>query len=437
MAPWRLWPAPSVFVAALLLGVLGGGCSSPQEPSLCQRTLAPEVDEEEEEGEEEEGRITIIRPIRPEEWLSLIVGSTDGQRTVQECTGDPIRLPQPSEACQEALEERREEDPDFEEEPPPVPVTLSADSVIERRASKSQRLIWIITHQFANGDGFGPIALVKREDTEDEGTILRVTAMGNLRARKLRVRLRIETIQVPEMAIVYGEHCPEEDEENGGGGGGGQQEGEDEEEPECEPTQFLLRTSGITCRDQNRPETCRFERRYLRRMRDYLRCVDTDRPQTCFTERQVLIAEGETCEDPEDIATCSRAASFMFRVGSQFRHVELHHMNGDCLGPAQMVFSDHTTRDISGDWVRDFTLTTSFDINDSGYLLLHEQVVAVDLDPSREEVPPRPFREAETNVRWYPFEGRFVTATPSLWVRMLEDTASLELPPPSTQSASR
>ena len=80
-------------------------------------------------------------------------------------------------------------------------------------------------------------------------------------------------------------------------------------------------------------------------------------------------------------------------------------------------------------WERNYTLTTSFQIQDAGYLLLHEQVVAIDRDTRHADVPPRPFRIAETDVRWYPFESRFVTATPSLWGKMLEENASLGVPP--------
>jgi hypothetical protein len=391
----------------------------------------PEQEEEEDnDRDDDEGRITIIRSITPEEWLRLIVNSDGGQRAVQECTGSPIRLPQPSKACREAAEEARRNDPDYEEEAPPVPIELTAESVIERRVSKSQRLIWITTHQYENGDALGPIALVKREDTEEDGTILRVSAIGTLRARKLQVRLRLETIQVPEMAVVYGEQCPDEDEEGDDSGGA---DSDGDEEQECEQTQFLLRSSGITCRNQNRPETCRFERRYLRDMEEYLHCVDIERPETCFTERQMLIAEGETCEDPELPETCSRAARFMFRQDDHFNPVELHHINGGCLGPAQMVFSDQEEVTLPGGWQRNFTLNTSFEIEDRGYLVLHEQVVAIDSDPRREDIPSRPFREANTNVRWYPFESRFVTATPALWDQMLEEAASLQLPPESDE----
>lgn len=433
MSPSRLL-LPSLFAVALSLFLLGGGCSSPQEPPLCERALEDPEAEEEEEEEEDDAQITFVRPVRPAEWLNLMVNSAVGERAIQECTGNLIRMPDPSDACREAEEEAREANPDeYVEEEPPEPVELSEESVVLGRISSKRKLVWIVTHEFENGDGLGPVALVERHDSEDDGSSLKVRALGALRARRERVRLRLETIPVRSLVVVEGERCldgneeEEEEEEQSSSDSG---DSDEEEEDECEPGQFLLRSQGVTCRNKNRTDSCTFDRRYVRRMRKFLQCGDSERPETCYIPRQILIAEGETCEDPEVLETCSRSAQYLFRNGTRFQQAELHDINGHCLGSATMLFADHTEIRLGSGWERDFTLSTSFEIVDAGHLLLHEQVVAIDSDPRQPPVPPRPYRTAETDVRWYPFESRFITATPSLWGRMLEEAASMHVPPP-------
>jgi hypothetical protein len=424
----------SVLAAAVSLCLLGAGCGSPQERPLCQRPLAADPeDAEEEENDDDDARITFVRPIRPDEWLELLVSSEPGQRAVAECTGGQIAAAEPSEACrereQEAREAAREAGTEYVEEPAPEPVELGEESVHLGRISSLKKLVWVVTHEYENGDGLGPVALVEREDTDD-GSFLKVRAIGTLRSRRERVRLRLESIPVRSLVSVLGERCPDEDEGNAAPpppAPAGTPAAEDEEE--CEMGEFLLRSQGVNCRNANRPETCTFDRRYFRRMRDFLQCTNPEQPETCYILRQILIAEGETCEDPERLETCSRTAQFMFRTGDRFAQAELHDINGHCLGPAIMTFADRTKVTISGGWEREFVLATSFEIADAGNLLLHEQVVVTDRDPRQADVPPRPYRTADTDVRWYPFESRFVTATPSLWGRMLEEAASMHVPP--------
>lgn len=433
MSPWTV--PSSLLAAAVSLCLLGAGCGSPQDRPLCQRPLAPDPEDaadEEDDDDDDDAHITFVRPVRPAEWLNLLVSSEPGQRAVAECTGGAINLPEPSEACREAEDEAREAareaGEEYQEELPPEPVELTEESIVLGRISSLKKLVWVVTHEYENGDGLGPIALVEREDTED-GSFLKVRAIGTLRSRKLRVRLRLETIPVRSLVTVVGERCPDEDEESGNAPPAPGADADEDEEEECEVGEFLLRSQGVNCRNKNRPETCSFDRRYFRRMRKFLQCSDSERPETCYLPRQILIAEGETCEDPEQLETCSRSAQFLFRNGDRFVQSELHDINGHCLGPATMAFADRTKVTIAGGWERSFTLATSFEIADAGNLLLHEQVVVVDRDPRQEDVPPRPYRTADTDVRWYPFEGRFVTATPSLWGRMLEEAASMHVPP--------
>jgi hypothetical protein len=42
----------------------------------------------------------------------------------------------------------------------PAPVPLTEASVVERILPEKRRLVWIMTHRFPNGDGFGPVAAV-------------------------------------------------------------------------------------------------------------------------------------------------------------------------------------------------------------------------------------------------------------------------------------
>jgi len=315
-------------VFSLTLFWLAAGCSSPQEPDpLCQETV--------------QGNPNKIRPIRANEWLRFIVEAERNQRATRECSGEAIRLPEPTRVCREVIEDDTA-----------VPLSLSEESVIDTPIGNSRRLVWIMTHEFPNGDVMGPVALVERavEDPDEEETEVRtnVLALGVLRSRTLYVRLRLLKIG----------------------------------------------------------------------------------------RREVLVAEGETCADRSEPTTCQRTAEFLLRDGNRFNQAELRHRSGRCMGRAEMPFSNRASVTLEDGWRRDFSLAASYEIK-AGRVIIHEQVTAIDQDPQQPEVPPRPYRSAETVAVWNPVEDHFVTESISLWERMLQEDGSVEVPPNGEQHASR
>lgn len=414
MRTWGKAPPWPCILVLLFNSSVVIGCSSPQEPSLCHVALAVPEEEREEEEEDDEDAPRVIRPVRPEEWLQLLVDAGEGREVSQSCTGTPIRPYQPSEQCRQMEEEARRENPDEVEDDTPRAVELTDESVIDRRLNNTRRLVWVVTHRYPNGDGLGPIGLVERRETDEESSI-HVVAMGMLRGRTERARLRLLTIRVPLLVVTERLICPEPEEED-----------EEVDRSLCERTPEVLVAEGVECRDRLRPDSCVLSRE-LRRD-DAVQCTDDEDPRTCWRPRQLLIAEGETCDNPEDIATCRRSSEFMFREGDDYSQVELYHITGRCLGRATMRYSDRESVVLPGGWRRDFSLAATFEFA-GARLVIHQQVLAEDVDPRQPEIPPRPYRAAEADMYWFPFQSRFVTPNEPLWQRMLLENASLEVPP--------
>jgi hypothetical protein len=439
---WR-FRLPGVFIVSLSAGLLFWGCNHEQDRALCQANLPrvdPDDNDGDEAGEEEEGESEgrVIRPVRAEEWLQLLVRAGAGERATQECSGQAIQLGEPSEPCREAARETEEARQRGQEVPPrgiaveePMAVALSEESVVDRRITNSKRLIWVITHEYPNGDGLGPIGLVERvePDDEEEPSELRVLALGTLRARRQAVRLRLITLRVRPVVEIEGLSCEPSQRDDQAAGGG-----ESPDEPICERERHVLTIDGVRCQNRLRPETCRPSRQLLRDDDLHLDCSDDERADSCTYPQQVLIAEGETCrptpeiDDDEENEICYRAASFLFRRDDRFVQAELHHANGECLGPAIMEYGAGTEVMMPGNWRRDFSLVASYEIRGSD-IIVNEQVAANDVFLGVPAVPPRPFRVAESVMRWIPIGTRFVTNREPLWDPMLLYNGSLHLVP--------
>lgn len=439
MNTWRLKLLS--FATTLAFGLLGGGCSSPQEPAVCQLDLpqserddedAADDDGDDDDDDEDESR--VVRPIRPEEWLRFLVRAGEGQSADTECSGQEIELPEPSRPCREAAEGADEDGPPRGiAQDRSIQVPLTDDSVFDRRITSSKRLIWVVTHEFSNGDGLGPIGLVERvvPDDEDEPEQLRVHAIGTLRARSERVRLRLITLRSRAVFRVEGRVCAEDypGEEAGDG------DRDTWEEENCERVRQLVTIEGVRCRNRLRPETCQVSRELRRNAEDMgLVCTDDERADSCTYPQQVLIAEGEFCvatpdiEDDEEEEICHRAAHFMFRDDDRFVQTELHHMGGTCLGHASMDYSNREEVELPGSWRRDFSLISSYEIR-GNEIVIYEQVEATDTFTGVPEVPSRPYRTAESVIHWYPVDDHFMATRERLWEPMLELAGSMQLPP--------
>jgi hypothetical protein len=141
-------------------------------------------------------RMRPNQPVEPGEYLRLmlqyhVTPNGDVQAT-NDCTGSPIHFNPPPENC-------------VVKTPPlgdPHLVPITEESIMERMLPNDQRLVWIITHRFENGDGFGPVALIR---IYPRG--LAVDAIGPLRLRRERVGLELWKIGQEQVLMAMGETC--------------------------------------------------------------------------------------------------------------------------------------------------------------------------------------------------------------------------------------
>lgn len=173
----------------------------------------------------------MIRPLNNEQWATLIVRAyNDGQTSSQDCIGNNIEWRPTDRQCDVH---------EAEDEPAPQAVPITEESVIVGRAdSVAIKPVWVITHRFEDGDGFGPVVVTERTE---EGVSVR--AMGTLRLPMERARLRLRETGGKRILVADGERCPPEGEEEEGddaapANAGG--EGEEEAEPTCLRTSRLM-----------------------------------------------------------------------------------------------------------------------------------------------------------------------------------------------------
>ena len=141
----------------------------------------------------------------------------------------------------------------------------------------------------------------------------------------------------------------------------------------------------------------------------------------------LLIAEGETCVDASNPATCKRAIRFLPIVDNHYRATGIDTEERSCIGPAFLEPSRNETVVMPNGWERRFSLAASYEEKDGG-ILIHEQVTVDDADPSNPEVPARRFRQVESDRFIRITDGRLVSDKVPLWDRTLEEYASTTVP---------
>ncbi|MFK7987417.1 MAG: hypothetical protein AB8I08_15455 [Sandaracinaceae bacterium] len=166
----------------------------------------------------------MMRNLNAEEWADLVVrGYRSGGQSSQNCVGDTIQWRRTDRAC-----DVHEDD----DERPPTPVEVSEENVIVGRGdTAARRPVWVITHEFEDGDGFGPVAVTQRTEMG-----VSVTAIGSLRMPRDRARLRLRTTGGQEIVVADGERCPPEEEEEMGDdeeAPNPDEEGNEEQPPTC------------------------------------------------------------------------------------------------------------------------------------------------------------------------------------------------------------
>ncbi|HEY8430878.1 MAG TPA: hypothetical protein VIL20_21010, partial [Sandaracinaceae bacterium] len=183
--------APNIAVALLASQACGGGQVSEDPPPVCY--LSHPIPDG-----------GMMRNLRANEWASLVVrGFREGQQSTQDCVGNPIEW-RPTDPQCEVHED--------ENEPAPRPVEITEESVVVGRSDTvAVKPVWVITHRFEDGDGFGPVAVTERTP---EGVAVR--AIGTLRLPTERARLRLRETGGHRILVADGERCPREDDEENG-----------------------------------------------------------------------------------------------------------------------------------------------------------------------------------------------------------------------------
>ncbi len=287
-------------VSAAFVAFACGGSDTPEDPTpLCyQSHPLPDGG--------------MVRNIRAEEWVDLVVrGYREGGESSQNCIGDSVAWRATDDACDV-------HEPD--DEPPPDAVALNEESVIVGRSDTvARKPVWVVTHHFEDGDGFGPVALTERDENG-----VSVRAIGTLRMPLQRARLRLRESGGQEFIVADGERCPPEDEDEDEAPQN-VEDGEqtDEEEPTCIRYARILPVVG----DQlMTPEI---------RNHDGTRCLG---PNQVWLSREQTVALENGWE-----RTFRLAASMEFRGGSIIVHEQVVAEDSDPRDPGRPARLFRTT----------------------------------------------------------------------------------------------
>lgn len=305
-------------LVALLVAIAACNEPAPEEPPLCRlSTASPETSEGDDDDEEVDPNAPLPN-VTARQWTELLVGAA--ARAERDCAGEAIRLSRAGSGCPA-------------DGVSATALSIDESSVTTKRLDAGRRLTFVRTH--AVGDEvLGVVALV----TQDPRA-LTVEALGHLRTRGERLRLRLETLG----------------------------------------------------------------------------------------EREVLVADAETCANPDDITTCVREVRFLVREEDRFVEPSVYDDESVCQGAPVLRMARTHDATLPDGWSRSFKLVTSWEVRDGG-ILIREQVTTEDTKPSEPGLPPRPFRVVDSVRTWRLERERFVTSERPLWDRMLERNGATDVP---------
>ncbi|QDE84438.1 MULTISPECIES: hypothetical protein [Myxococcus] len=174
--------------SAVALSLLAG-CATVPKPSMCFAEAGPNA-----------------RSFpTPDTWFALLLHGYDkdtgaNPRPSVDCAGAPVWWQDP------AADECVEAGPDSQALPPAE--KLSEEDLVLETLQAGQRLVWVQTRRFTNGEALGPVALV---ETTEQG--FRVEALGSLRAMAKHTKLRLEKVKGTQILVAEGDACTSGDEE--------------------------------------------------------------------------------------------------------------------------------------------------------------------------------------------------------------------------------
>jgi hypothetical protein len=136
-------------------------------------------------------------------------------------------------------------------------------------------------------------------------------------------------------------------------------------------------------------------------------------------EVTVLVAEGDVCTE-EAPPVCRRMARVLpLRQGRFFAEAVTSHSDGSCLGPAWFPLSREEMLVLPNGLHRKVEFTSTLAVKPEG-IVLDEQVVMHNLDPSQPSMPPLLYRRAQAQRVLAVKDIRLQAADPSLWIRLME-----------------
>jgi hypothetical protein len=136
----------------------------------------------------------------PDDWFALLLHGFNREQGVAsaptvDCSGVPVMWQEPR------VDECREAGP--EAKPLPPKSRLTEEDLVLETVQANLRLVWVVAKRFSNGEGLGPVALVKRTE---EGSFV-VQALGSLRAYPRQSRLRLEQAGDVTVLVAEGDVC--------------------------------------------------------------------------------------------------------------------------------------------------------------------------------------------------------------------------------------
>jgi hypothetical protein len=278
---------------------------------------------------------TRTSQLRAGDWVRLLLQTErrgDALYAHSSCTGERIEhLPLPSDC------EVQAPDPGVAQ-----PLPLTEASVVERVLPENRRLVWIMTHRFPNGDGFGPVATASIDDhSASIGTV------GLLRMRPLRVDLELWGIG----------------------------------------------------------------------------------------DTSVLMAAGESCDDPQKPSSCRRGANLLVFAQSRFHAAPIRRTQSrECIDAPWVEFKREADLTLDNGWNRHMRIVTTLD-HDQRYVVITERVDVADTDPNRPDVPPRDVRRIDTE-RFIHVEGaNLYTRQSPLWPRIIPSQGKTKVATPASPMA--
>ncbi len=259
-----------------------------------------------------------VRPLRPNEWADLLVRSFhEGQTGNQDCVGNTIQWHATDTQCDV------HEDPN---EPGPRAVPITEESVIVGRGGDDIMVkpVWVITHRFENGDGFGPVAVTQRTA---EGIVVR--ALGTLRLPIGRARIRLRETGGQQIVVADGERCPSDGQQQGSG------------DPDMAPPA----NAGGDDAEEEEPETCLRESRLMPMIGDQLLSPELRTPEgQCLGPALVDLSRETTVPIANGWERVFRlAASMEYVGGSVVVHEQVTAQDRDPRDPGRPARAFRTT----------------------------------------------------------------------------------------------